>query len=424
MTSLRRSAARAVTAAFLLILVGCLLLAPRDAAVGVEPEPAADSPDQYIWRLVYRIETKPEGETVAVPNSKPHQIKVLYTFVKEFQVRADGTFAFEECDFGHCRQEDVQEVGKVKLHSRTNWQGLLRGSGKWQPATREADETLSLKLEWGAGNGANEMQTEGGSITPGVKYAVSPDGRTVTTTTEPPGGKPIRYSYPNSFVDSEWTLESNQAVPDGGRGAIRGRKLKVFPVSFLNAEEDECEDQEDEFSGERSTTLICEGGPRTPVRETVEVKKAKKEADLAVRFSGGEESHPQRGSTGTVKAIVSNNGPCEVHATLELRVLAGSGLIASDEYGDSHVQVLSYTDGFSEATMERSADWDEYNFTYQFTLPRGGARLVEIEGKDTTPPGQTLPYIILFRADVTGDVPDPNGGNNVTHREVTFDPPK
>ena len=243
-TNLRSSAVAAVMLALVLILALGLLTSPRRSAVAEEPEPAADSPDQYVWTLVYRIATKPEGETVAVPMGTPHQIKIAYTFVKEFQVRPDGTFAFDDCDFGHCRLEGVQEANKVKVYSRTNWQGLLRGSGKWQPATGDADEKLTLKLEWGAGDGANETRMDGDDNTYAVKYAASPDGRTVTTTSDPPGGKPIIYSYPNSFVPSEWTLKPNHAAPDdGSRGAIQGRGLNVIPVSFVAAAEDECDDK-------------------------------------------------------------------------------------------------------------------------------------------------------------------------------------
>ena len=176
--------------------------------------------------------------------------------------------------------------------------------------------------------------------------------------------------------------------------------------------------------------MICEAGPRTPVTETIEVTKRKKEADLGVFFSGGNEAHPQPGSTGTVGVIVSNNGPCEVHATLKVTVMAGSLVGADDDgkpyFAHSSVEVLTYSGGTPKPTVNisKGESGDSYDFTYQFTLPSGGARLVEIKAKDTTPAGSTLPALIVFIADVTGDLPDPNDGNNNAFREILIDPPK
>lgn len=410
-TNLRNSVLAAIILTFVLTLVGGLLTSPRRLAVAVEPEPAADSPDQYIWTLVYRIATKPGGEAVAVPYSpNPHQIKVSYTYVKEFRVRPDGTFAFDDCDFGFCRQEDVQEVNKVKFYSRTNAQGLLRGSGKWQPATQDKDETLTLRLECGAGDGAT-----GDGNTNTVKYTESPDGRTVTTSSEIPGGKPISYSYPNTFVASEWTLKPNKEMPDGSRGAIPGRGLNVFPVSYLAAAEDECDDKKDQtFQGQRPTTLICAAGPKTPVTESVELKKKKKEADLAVTF-GETLSILPPGSEGFVQAVVSNLGPCEATATVTVQVFSGGDTPSS-------VKIKSFTAGTRLPTEEKNSSGVKNTFYNRFLLPSGGQKIVKIEVKDTTPPGQQASYVMSFTADVTGDVPDPNPGNNRNFLVVGFDP--
>jgi hypothetical protein len=424
-TNLRSLMAAAAMLALVLALALGLLTSPRRSAVAEEPGPPADSPDQYVWTVVYRIATKPEGETVAVPMGTPHQIKIAYTFVKEFQVRPDGTFTFDDCDFGFCRQEGVQEINKANVYSRTNWQGLLRGSGKWQPATGNADEQVALKLESGVGGSVTETQMDGDDKIYVVKTAATTDGRTLTTTSEIPGGKPFIYSYPHPFIASEWTLKPNPAVPkDDNRGAIQSR-VNGIPISFVVAPEDECDDKkEQKFQGGRPTTLICSAGPRTPVTETVEVTKRKKEADLEVTF-GGETSNPAPGSTGTVKAVLSNNGPCEAHATLKVWVSTGAD-IQPPGSADGRVEVLRYS-GWTpkpKVAVEKGAHYVLYSFIYQFKLPSGATRDIEIEAKDTTPPGQTLPYRIQFYAHVAGDLPDPSDGNNYATRNVSFNRPK
>jgi hypothetical protein len=130
---------------------------------------------------------------------------------------------------------------------------------------------------------------------------------------------------------------------------------------------------------------------------------------------------------GTVKVVVSNNGPCTANATLSVRVSAGNLDVHPPGEADSRVKVVatSWKGNYHHRTVTETVDNIYYNMSWGFTLSPGARETVEIDAQDTTPRGQTLPYSFLYLADVTGDLPDPNSSNNGTAiLRVTFDPPK
>lgn len=385
-TQLGRSWVRAVALA--------LLIGGADAAWSADP-PA--DPLGGKWSLTYHLTVKPGHESYDVPESPgtrvTRQVYVTHACQPAFTVSPDGKFAFSADDTGCNRYE----------HEATSPGGAGTGVGTWQVYLKVSEGQVNadgnaVRLTLDQAFGSGSVTTVSGGMTVKTDATTTRDSDTLAVVVRSPGGT------------------GNYQLPKGPGG--------YAPFSKWGSQKWELK----KTSQEGTTTVYSASRDKQMaggllVVEAVEVQHSKEEADLAVSLKGWE-PHAKSGSIGTVTAVVSNNGPSTTHATLLVLVAAGDLGFRPNLRADGSVQVLDHSDGFTKVTSEKRRGYVAYDFIYEFTLAPGASRTVEIKAKDTTPPGQTLPYSISFFAAINSILPDPNHANNHAVLKVSFDTPK
>jgi hypothetical protein len=397
----------------LVVLVGALAMvtSPDRNPARAEPAQAADAGE--VWTLVFEIATKPEGEVHNLTPDGRSTIRTIHslTAVKDVVIGADGTFKFEGCDFGFCHGDMVTKTARGDMHIVDNLQPLVRGSGKWHPAAGGADESLTLRLEYAAGNGTQTTTAPWYKGTKVETWTISPDGKTLTTTASQ--GPAASRSRPVEWFVSEWTLRPADDEPAIGKGSATGHQLKVLPVSF--AAGDECQDEKPLQA--KGRCVACANAPGVG---KVKATKKKKEADLGVSISGPKSWHEPPGSSGHFEVTVTNQGPCD--AVGELRIY----LEVVPDVGGQEMPVgasLSVNSRGPKQSGQSSYGMSTVVLDYFLELAKGDSQVVQVKGHDTTPPNQRYSYSLDFGAFIEASIHDPNSSNNFDERYIYVDLP-
>jgi len=319
------------------------------------------------------------------------------TAVKDVVIGADGTFKFEGCDFGFVHSDLLAKMARGEMHTVVNVQPLVRGSGKWRPAANGEDESLTLRLEYAAGNGT---QTTTAPWYQGAKvetWTISPDGKTLNSTASQ-GPAPSR-SRPVQWFATEWILKPAAEEPASGNGC---------------AASDECRDEKP--LQDKRPVVACANAPGVG---KVKATKKKKEADVMVFILGPAEWHEPPGSSGTFKVRVGNAGPCDTSCSLDIDLCIASGGSPDWPVGGS----VSITSLGPKESGKSDLGPGVANLNYDLWLPKGTFQVVQVKGHDTTTPNQKYPYVVGINAAILGKLPDPDESNNHSFRSIHVDLP-
>ncbi|MGI8978636.1 MAG: hypothetical protein ACR2FY_05390 [Pirellulaceae bacterium] len=203
------------------------------------------------WSLTYRVTTQPGGGTRQGSNSTSYPVNISFLAAKKnFQVKEDGTFAWEEREdaaMHHDEYIDIRSSPPGWSRYTSDYQGLLRASGSGEERSR----TLTLKLQWVSGSGLAKASYNQGrpSMT---TVTVSADATTYTATDRISGGSVTGVPQ---VTQSSWTLapesieredagtdiekervtyrKTRPAAGDPGRGVPLFEEIEIIQVRYV-----------------------------------------------------------------------------------------------------------------------------------------------------------------------------------------------